>query len=116
VGPTPTKPGHVIGSSGPTSAYRMDHLSLPLMARGVKGMIGKGNRSVAFQKAMREHKAIYFMSIGGTGALLASKIKSQKTLLYEDLGTEAVFAFKMEDFPCYVAYDLHGGSIFSEDQ
>ena len=115
VGPTPTKPGHIIGSSGPTSAYRMDQLSLPLMARGVKGMIGKGNRSAAFQKAMREHKALYFMSIGGTGALLASKIKSQTTLLYEDLGTEAVFAFEMEDFPCYVAYDLHGGSIFSED-
>lgn len=116
VGPTPTKPGQVIGSSGPTSAYRMDTLATPLMAQGVKGMIGKGNRSESFQTAMREHKAIYFMSIGGTGALLASKIISQKTVLYEDLGPEALIALEVEDFPCYVAYDLYGGSIFSEDQ
>ena len=115
VGPTPTKPGKVIGSSGPTSAYRMDALSIPLMQKGVKGMIGKGNRSAEFQTAMREHRAIYFMSIGGTGALLASAVKSKETLLYEDLGAEALIALDVVDFPCYVAYDLHGGSIFSED-
>lgn len=116
VGPTPTKPGQVIGSSGPTSAYRMDTLSVPLMEKGVKGMIGKGNRSQAFQASMRDHKALYFMSIGGTGALLASKIKSKEVVLYEDLGAEALIALEVEDFPCYVAYDLYGGSIFSEDQ
>lgn len=116
VGPSPTKPGQVIGSSGPTSAYRMDILSVPLMEKGVKGMIGKGNRSPEFQAAMRENKALYFMSIGGTGALLASKIKSKNVVLYEDLGAEALIALEVEDFPCYVAYDLHGGSIFSEDQ
>jgi len=112
VGPTPAKEGQVIGSSGPTSAYRMDELSVPLMEQGVKIMIGKGDRSEAFQKAMRNNKALYLIATGGAAALLASKIKSRKLLAYEELGPEAVYELQVEDFPCFVAYDLHGKSIF----
>ena len=112
VGPTPTKDGQIIGSCGPTSAYRMDELAIPLMEKGVKVMIGKGDRSKEFQNAMIRNKAVYLMAIGGTGALLASKIKSRKLIMYEDLDTEAVYELEVEDFPCFVAYDLDGNTIF----
>ncbi len=112
VGPTPARPGQVIGSSGPTSAYRMDSLATPLMKRGVKIMIGKGNRSEAFRKSMVENNAIYMIATGGAGALLSSKIKSSKVLMYEDLGTEAIYELVVDEFPCFVAYDLHGNQIF----
>ncbi len=112
VGPTPAKDGQVIGSSGPTSAYRMDELAVPLMERGVKLMIGKGDRSKAYQEAMRKNNATYLIATGGAGALLASKIKKRTLLMYEDLGAEAVYALDVEAFPCFVAYDVYGQSIF----
>jgi len=112
VGPTPPKPGRVIGSSGPTSAYRMDPMSPPLMARGVKAMIGKGDRGEAFRQAIIEHNAVYLIATGGAGALLSSRIKSAKPIMYEDLGTEAIHELVVEDFPCFVAYDTHGNQIF----
>ncbi len=112
VGPTPARPGEIIGASGPTSSYRMDNLSVPLMERGVKMMIGKGDRSEAFQKAMIANNAVYMIATGGAGALLSSKIKSVKVIMYSDLGTEAVHALEVEAFPCFVAYDVHGNSIF----
>ncbi len=115
VGPTPARPGEIIGASGPTSSYRMDSLSVPLMERGVKMMIGKGNRSKAFRNAMIENNAVYMIATGGAGALLSSKIKSVRVIKYEDLGTEAVHALEVEDFPCFVAYDVHGKSIFKGD-
>jgi len=116
VGPTPAKENQVIGAAGPTSAYRMDELAVPLMKKGVRVMIGKGDRSKAFQEAMQKHNAVYMMAVGGAGALLASRIKRKKLLLYEELGTEAVYALTVEDFPCFVAYDLHGNSIFAGDR
>ena len=115
VGPTPSRENQIIGSCGPTSAYRMDELAVPLMRRGVKLMIGKGNRSKAFREKMIEEGAVYLMATGGAGALLASKVKKRKLLMYEDLGPEAIYELEVEDFPCFVAYDLHGNSIFSED-
>lgn len=114
VGPTPERPGYVIGSSGPTSAYRMDSLAIPLMERGVRIMIGKGDRSPAFIETLKEHDAVYLMATGGAGALLAACIKSKKVVLYEDLGPEAVHALEVEDFPCYVAYDIYGGNLFKQ--
>ncbi len=116
VGPTPEREGEIIGACGPTSSYRMDDLSVPLMERGVKMMIGKGNRSQAFQKNMRKHRAIYLIATGGAGALLASKVSSRRLIMYEDLEPEAVYELEVIDFPCFVAYDLNGNSIFSEDQ
>ncbi len=112
VGPTPAKDGQIIGSSGPTSAYRMDELAVPLMERGVKLMIGKGDRSKAYQKAMQANNATYLIATGGAGALLASKIKKRTLLMYEDLGPEAIYELVVEDFPCFVAYDIDGNSIF----
>lgn len=115
VGPTPEKPGYIIGSSGPTSSYRMDELAVPLMEKGVVAMIGKGERSDAFIEAMQKHRAVYFMATGGAGALLASKIKSSRVVMYDDLDAEAVRELEVEDFPCYVAYDIHGGNLFKHD-
>lgn len=112
VGPTPTKPHQIIGASGPTSSYRMDALSIPLMERGVKIMIGKGQRSAEFHKAMLKNNAVYLVTTGGAGALLSSKIKSHKVIMYPDLGAEAIHELVVKDFPCFVAYDLHGNSIF----
>ncbi len=112
VGPTPPRPGNPIGSSGPTSSYRMDNLAIPLMKRGLRVMIGKGDRSKLFIEEMINNRAVYLIATGGTGALLASCIKSSRVIMYEDLGTEAVHELIVENFPCFVAYDIFGGSIF----
>lgn len=112
VGPTPKKEGQPIGASGPTSSYRMDKLAVPLMERGVKLMIGKGNRSKDFQQAMIKNNAVYLIATGGAGALLASKVKSSECIMYEDLGAEAIYKLEVEDFPCFVAYDVYGDEIF----
>lgn len=115
VGPTPAKKGQAIGSSGPTSSYRMDSLSIPLMEKGLKIMIGKGDRSEGFREAMIKNNAVYLIATGGAGALLSSKIKSSKLLMYEDLGAEAIYELYVEDFPCFVAYDIYGKNIFKGD-
>lgn len=112
VGPTPARDGIVIGASGPTSSYRMDPMSPVLMERGVKVMIGKGDRSESFRKAMIEHGSVYLIATGGAGALLSSRIKSSEVIMYEDLGTEAIRKLEVEDFPCFVAYDLNGNNLF----
>lgn len=112
VGPSPSKANVPIGASGPTSSYRMDSLSTPLMEKGLKVMIGKGDRSEAFREEMIKHKAVYLIATGGAGALLSSKIKSSKVIMYEDLGAEAIRELVVEDFPCFVAYDIYGNDIF----
>lgn len=112
VGPTPKKEGYAIGASGPTSSYRMDELAVPLMEQGLKLMIGKGDRSEEFRKAMIKNNAVYLIATGGAGALLSSRIKESKVVAYEDLGAEAIYELKVEEFPCFVAYDVHGNTIF----
>lgn len=112
VGPTPASPNQVIGSAGPTSSYRMDPYSIELMDAGLLVMIGKGDRSEAFRHAIQEKKGLYFIAVGGIGALLSQKIKSSEVVLYDDLGTEAIRKITVEDFPCIVAYDAHGASVF----
>jgi fumarate hydratase subunit beta len=114
VGPTPKKNGFAIGASGPTSSYRMDELAVPLMEQGLKIMIGKGDRSEAFRKEMIKNNAVYLIATGGAGALLSSRIKSSKLIAYEDLGAEAIYQLEVEDFPCFVAYDIHGNNIFKD--
>lgn len=114
VGPTPKKEGFAIGASGPTSSYRMDELAVPLMEQGLKIMIGKGDRSEKFRHSMIENKAAYLISTGGAGALLSSRIKSSELIAYEDLGAEAIYRLEVEDFPCFVAYDIHGNNIFKD--
>ena len=116
VGPTPKREGFAIGASGPTSSYRMDKLAVPLMERGLKVMIGKGNRSEEFRLEMIKNNAVYLIATGGAGALLSSKILKSKLIMYEDLGAEAVYELEVKDFPCFVAYDVYGDSIFKGNQ
>jgi len=114
VGPTPKKEGFAIGASGPTSSYRMDELAVPLMEDGLKLMIGKGDRSEGFRQAMIKNNAVYLIATGGAGALLSSRIKSSKIVAYEDLGAEAIYELEVDNFPCFVAYDVHGNNIFKD--
>lgn len=115
VGPTPNREGVAIGASGPTSSYRMDKLAVPLMERGLKMMIGKGDRSEEFRHEMIKNKAVYLIATGGAGALLSSKIKKSEVIMYEDLKSEAVRRLEVEDFPCFVAYDIYGNNIFKNE-
>ncbi len=112
VGPAPAKPGHAVGSAGPTTSYRMDPYSPALIARGLKGMIGKGGRSEEVKRAMVEHGAVYFAAVGGAGALISKSIKKAEIIAYPELGAEAVRRMEVEDFPAIVAIDAHGGDLY----
>jgi len=114
VGPSPAPPGRVIGAAGPTTAGRMDGYALALLARGLKGMIGKGPRSAEVKVAIQQYKAVYFGGIGGAGALLAQHIVAAELIAYEDLGTEAIRRLEVRDFPVVVINDCHGGDAYEE--
>jgi fumarate hydratase subunit beta len=114
VGPTPPKPGQVIGSAGPTTAIRMDKYVEQLLKLGLKGMIGKGYRSPQVKELLVKYKAVYFAAVGGVAVLLARAIKSSEVIAYEDLGTEAIRRLVVEDFPVIVANDIYGGDVFEE--
>jgi fumarate hydratase subunit beta len=114
VGPTPPRPGQPIGSAGPTSSYRMDPYTPALLAKGLKGMIGKGARSAEVIEAMKQHKAVYFASTGGAGALLAKRIKRAEVVVYGDLGTEAVRLLEVEDFPVILINDVRGNDLYRQ--
>lgn len=111
VGPAPAKPGHAVGPAGPTSSYRMDKYAPALLDRGLKGMIGKGARNQEVIDSMIKNGCVYFAAIGGAAALISRSIKKIETLAYEDLGTEAIYRFYVEDFPAIVAIDSRGNSI-----
>ena len=112
VGPTPAKPGEVIGSAGPTTSYRMDAYSPMLIAQGQTGMIGKGKRSDEVVAAMKEYGAVYFGAIGGCGALLSQCIKKSEVIAYEDLGAEAIRRLEVENFPVVVVIDSEGNNLY----
>ena len=112
VGPTPAKPGQVIGSAGPTTSYRMDAYSPDLIRLGQTGMIGKGKRDENVIAAMREHGAVYFGAIGGCGALLGKCIKKSELVAYEDLGAEAICRLEVENFPVVVIIDAQGNNLY----
>ena len=114
MGPSPARPGQVIGSAGPTTSGRMDSYAPRLMAAGLKGMIGKGNRSQAVKDAMKKHKAVYFAAIGGAGALISKSIKKAEVIAYEDLGAEAIRRLEVENFPATVINDIYGGDLYQE--
>jgi fumarate hydratase subunit beta len=114
-GPTPARPNEPIGSCGPTSSYRMDAYSTPLMKHGLKVMIGKGDRSDAFIKDMINEKAVYLQAVGGAGALLARKVKKSTVVLYEELGAEAMYRLDVVDFPAIVTYDIYGGNLIKDE-
>ncbi|MBU1062424.1 MAG: FumA C-terminus/TtdB family hydratase beta subunit [Candidatus Omnitrophica bacterium] len=102
-GPTPARPGEIIGSCGPTTSFRMDPFSLVLLKNGLLGMIGKGERSYEVTSMIKRFGAVYFVTIGGAGAYLSQKIKGNTVLAYKDLGTEAIHRLIIEDFPAIVS-------------
>jgi fumarate hydratase subunit beta len=114
MGPSPAKPGHVIGSAGPTTSGRMDSYAPRLMAAGLKGMIGKGNRSQSVRDAIKKYKAVYFAAIGGAGALISKTIKKAEVIAYEDLGAEAIRRLEVENFPATVVDDIYGNDLYEQ--
>ena len=112
VGPTPAKPGQVIGSAGPTTSYRMDAYSPTLIALGQTGMIGKGKRDENVISAMKTYGAVYFGAIGGCGALLAKCIRKSEIVAYEDLGAEAIRRLEVVDMPLTVIIDSLGNNLY----
>ncbi len=111
VGPTPPRPGRVIGSAGPTTAMRMDPFTPKLLELGLKMTIGKGGRGPRVQRALRENKAVYCLAVGGAGALLSKSIRKVEVIAYEDLGTESIKRLEVEGFPAIVCCDMHGGDL-----
>ena len=107
-GPTPPSPGRVIGSAGPTTSSRMDRYAPLLLEYGLKGMVGKGERSDEVRLAIKKHSAIYFVTYGGCGALLASHVKEARVFAFPELGPEAVWRLVVLDFPAVVAIDTKG--------
>ena len=114
VGPSPARPGKVIGSAGPTTSSRMDVFTPRLLAAGLRAMIGKGNRSAMVRDALTQYRAVYLVAVGGAGALIARSIKQVEVVAYEDLGTEAIHRLVVEDFPAIVANDVHDGDLFEQ--
>ena len=113
VGPSPKKPGDVIGSAGPTTSYRMDAYTPTLLDLGLKGMIGKGSRNKNVVESIKKNHAVYFAAIGGAGALISSTIKSSEVIAYEELGPEAVHKLTVEDFPAIVVLDSSGNDLYT---
>jgi fumarate hydratase subunit beta len=114
VGPSPAKPGHVIGSAGPTTSGRMDAYSPILLEKtGLKAMIGKGDRNALVIDSMKKNRAVYFAATGGAAVLLSRCIKKSTLVCYEDLGPEAIFKLEVEKMPLVVAIDCFGNNIYS---
>lgn len=114
MGPSPARPGRPIGSAGPTTSGRMDPYVPALLARGLKGMIGKGNRSRQVKEAMVQYGAVYLGATGGAGALIARTIVKAEVVAYEDLGAEAIRRLEVEDFPAVVVNDMYGRDLYEE--
>jgi fumarate hydratase subunit beta len=112
MGPAPAKPGYPIGSAGPTTSGRMDAYAPRLMSEGLKGMIGKGDRTQAVKDAMKKYKAVYFAAIGGAGALISKSIKKADVIAYDDLGAEAIRRLEVENFPATVINDIYGNDLY----
>jgi fumarate hydratase subunit beta len=114
VGPTPARPGRVVGSAGPTTSMRLDPYTPPLLERGLKAIIGKGGRGPIVKEALQKHKAVYLIAIGGAGALLSKTIKKLDVIAYADLATESVKKLEVEGFPAIVCCDMYGGDLLLE--
>lgn len=112
VGPTPAKPGQVIGSAGPTTSYRMDAYAPKLLDLGLRGMIGKGSRNDSVINSMIKNKAVYFGAIGGAGALMSRCIVSSEIVAYDDLGAEAIRRLEVKDMPLTVVIDSEGNNLY----
>lgn len=116
VGPSPAKPGQVIGSAGPTTSYRMDSYTPTLLDLGLKGMIGKGARSEEVINSIKINKSIYFGAIGGAAALIGKSITNSEIIAYEDLGAEAIRKMEVKDLPLVVVIDAEGKNLYEIGQ
>lgn len=114
VGPSPAKPGQVIGSAGPTTSGRMDAYAPAMLSAGARGMIGKGARSPEVIEAMKEYCGVYFGAIGGAGALLAKCIKKSELIAWEDLQSEALRKLWVENMPLVVVIDCEGNDLYEQ--
>jgi fumarate hydratase subunit beta len=112
LGPSPAKEGQVIGSAGPTTSSRMDKYTPYMLENGLKGMIGKGKRSIEVINSIKKNKAVYFAAVGGAGALLSKCIKESEVIAYDDLGTEAIRKLKVENLPVIVVIDKDGNNLY----
>ena len=112
LGPTPAKPGQIIGSAGPTTSTRMDKYTPLLLGKGLSGMIGKGKRGEAVINAIVDNKAVYMAAVGGAGALLSKCIKTSEVIAYDDLGTEAIRKMYVEELPVIVVIDADGNNLY----
>ena len=115
MGPSPTPPGRVIGACGPTTSGRMDAFTPAMLEAGVKALVGKGERSEAVRAALRKHRAVYLVTYGGAGALLAHTVIKAEVLAYPELGAEAVMRLEVKDLPAIVADDIYGGDLFQRE-
>jgi fumarate hydratase subunit beta len=111
-GPTPSKPGKIVGSCGPTTSSRMDIYTPRLLKEGVKVLIGKGSRSESVVESLKGNSALYLAATGGIGALISKTVKRSEILAFEDLGPEAIYKFEVENMPLIVATDSFGNNIF----
>ena len=116
VGPTPAKPGQVLGSAGPTTSYRMDAYAPRLLDLGLKGMIGKGYRSAQVTEAIKRNHAVYFGAIGGLGATIGKSVKAAEIVAFEELGAEAIRRLVVEDMPVTVLTDSEGSDLYKIGQ
>ncbi|MFW6055722.1 MAG: Fe-S-containing hydro-lyase [Chloroflexota bacterium] len=114
MGPSPERPGRIMGAGGPTTASRMDPYSPRLIEQGLKAMIGKGTRSRAVRDAMCTHNAVFLGGVGGAGALLSLAVKKAEVIAYEDLGPEALRRLEVEDLPVTVVDDTTGRDLYEE--
>ena len=112
VGPSPARPGRVIGAAGPTTSYRMDSYAPTLIRLGLKAMIGKGKRSLEVIEALKTHKAVYLGATGGAGALISQRIKTAEVIAFPELGPEAIHRLEVEDFPTIVINDCQGRDLY----
>ncbi len=114
VGPSPTKPGEVVGSAGPTTSGRMDKYTPTLIQQGMRGMIGKGLRSQEVIDACVKYGAVYFVAVGGAAAVISKSIVGEQMIAYEDLGPEAIRRYEVKDFPAIVCIDTYGNDFYKE--
>jgi len=115
VGPSPTPPGEIAGSAGPTTSYRMDPFTEIMLQQGVKGFIGKGKRSLEVRNFLQQYKGIYFSTFGGAAAFLNRSILKKETIAFDDLGPEAIFRFTVKNFPIIVINDIYGGDLYESN-
>lgn len=114
MGPSPSRPGQIIGSCGPTTSGRMDAFTPALLRAGLRAIIGKGKRSLEVIESIKNNHAVYLVTYGGAGALLAKSVRRAEIVAYSELGAESIMRLEVESFPAVVANDAHGGNLFEE--